>query len=72
MALPNGNTLASKTEDELIAIGKGPPRPASDKIKQDFTDKRAAPDLQAEYMTRSTPPPTNPLQHRAPRKVTRG
>lgn len=48
VALPNGNTLASKTEDELIAIGKDY-RARLDKIKQDLADKRAAPDLQAEY-----------------------
>ena len=54
VALPNGNTLASKTEDELIAIGKDY-RARLDKIKQDLADKRAAPDLQAEY-DGSTPP----------------
>lgn len=48
VALPNGNTLASKTEDELIAIGKDY-RARLDKIKQNLADKRAAPDLQAEY-----------------------
>ena len=32
VALPNGNTLASKTEDELIAIGKDY-RARLDKIK---------------------------------------
>ena len=47
MALPNGNTLASKTEDELIAIGKDY-HARLDKIKQDLATS-AAPDLQAEY-----------------------
>lgn len=48
VTLPNGSTLASKTEDELIAIGKDY-RARLDKIKQDLAGKRAAPDLQAEY-----------------------
>jgi len=48
VALPNGNALASKTETELIEIGKDY-RARLDKIKQDLAGRHAAPDLQAEY-----------------------
>ena len=48
MALPNGNTPASKTEDELIAIGKDYYARLT-RLSRTLTDKRAAPDLQAEY-----------------------